>query len=30
MAKALDAELHLVTAFEPTRGAHVSGARLTS
>jgi nucleotide-binding universal stress UspA family protein len=26
LAKALGAELHLVSAFEPLRGAHVSGA----
>ena len=26
LAKALGADLHLVTAFEPLRGAHVSGA----
>jgi nucleotide-binding universal stress UspA family protein len=26
MAKALDAQLHIVSAFEPLRGAHVTGA----
>jgi nucleotide-binding universal stress UspA family protein len=26
LAKALDAELHIVSAFEPLRGAHVTGA----
>ena len=26
LAKALDAELHIVSAFRPLRGAHVSGA----
>jgi nucleotide-binding universal stress UspA family protein len=26
LAKALDAEIHVVSAFEPVRGAHISGA----
>jgi nucleotide-binding universal stress UspA family protein len=26
LAKALDAQLHVVSAFEPVRGAHISGA----